>query len=364
LTDLEAALKLAGKPAGGGQSLVSAATPRISGLAVADIGRTFSQQEALERLGMADDPFAQRIFARCGVEHRFLALLEEHGEATLQGRTAPSEDHLFKLAVRAVDALGVDLREIDVIVSASLYSLAGPTLAHRLVEHYGMAPATDKYHVVGVGCASAVPLVRLVAGTLGGQPGRKGLIVAAETMSGLLTAARADDERAKVIGSAIFGDGCAAAIIESGVDAGGPAVVASTVHQLPGTLDVVHMECSDDDSYLYLARDLPDLAAAGLDQLVDDFLEPLGLTRYAIDHWLIHPGGRRIVECMQAALGLGDEDVRVSYEVLAAHGNIGTPSIFYVLDEAVRRRAPAPGDRGLMITVGPGVTVGLMLLVF
>jgi predicted naringenin-chalcone synthase len=28
------------------------------------------------------------------------------------------------------------------------------------------------------------------------------------------------------------------------------------------------------------------------------------------------------------------------------------------------RRAPASGDRGLMITIGPGITVGLMLLVF
>jgi predicted naringenin-chalcone synthase len=50
--------------------------------------------------------------------------------------------------------------------------------------------------------------------------------------------------------------------------------------------------------------------------------------------------------------------------VLASYGNIGTPSIFYVLDETLSRRAPARGDRGLMITVGPGVTVGLMLVVF
>ena len=65
------------------------------------------------------------------------------------------------------------LREIGVVVSASLYSLGGPTLAHRLVEHYAMAPATDKYHVVGVGCASAVPLVRLTAQTLSAHPGAR-----------------------------------------------------------------------------------------------------------------------------------------------------------------------------------------------
>lgn len=347
-----------------GRPLVRAATPRISGLAHADPARSFSQQEALDALGMTDDPFAQRIFASCGVQRRHLKLLEEHVGQTLQGRSAASEAQMFELAVAAVDRLGVDPRELDTIVSASLYSLGGPTLAHRLVEHYAMDPATDKYHVVGVGCASAVPLVRLLARSLGDREGSRGLIVAAESMSGLLSQAAPDDPRAKIIGSAIFGDGCAAAIVERGAQASGPAVVASTVHQLAGTLDVVHMALADDDSHLHLARELPDLASAGLERLVDDFLAPLGLTRYAIDHWLLHPGGRRILECMQAALGLGDEDVRISYDLLASHGNIGTPSIFYVLEETISRRAPAPGDRGLMVTIGPGVTVGLMALVF
>lgn len=353
---------------GGKQSpdrpLVRSTTPRISRLILADPKRSFSQQEVLDALGMADDPFAQRIFASCGVKHRHLTLLADHAEETLQGRSAVSEEHLFELAVQAVDQLDVDLDEIDTIVSASLYSLGGPTLAHRLVEHYELRPSTDKYHVVGVGCASAVPLVRLVSRSLHDRPGSKGLIVAAESMSGLLTQAAPDDPRAKVIGAAIFGDGCAAAIVESGADVPGPAIVASTVHQIPGTLDAVHMAVTSEDSHLSLTRELPALAGAGLDTLVDDFLAPLGLTRYAIDHWLIHPGGRRIIDSVQTALGLPDEEVQISHDTLASHGNVGTPSIFYVLNETVARRAPASGDRGLMVTVGPGITVGLMLLVF
>jgi predicted naringenin-chalcone synthase len=348
----------------GDSPLVHPATPHISRLTHADPARSFSQQEVLDALGMAEDPFAQRIFASCGVTRRHLTALEDQGGQTLQGRTAASEAQLFELAVSAVDQLGVDPRELDVVVSASLYSLGGPTIAHRLVEHYEMDPATDKYHVVGIGCASAVPLVRLVARTLPEHEGSRGLIVAAESMSGLLSQAAPDDPRAKVIGSAIFGDGCSAAIVEQGEQAAGPAVVASTVHQLAGTLEIVHMALADDDSHLHLARELPDLASAGLDRLVDDFLAPLGLTRYAIDHWMIHPGGRRILRCVQGVLGLPDDEVAISYEVLADHGNIGTPSIFYVLEETMRRRSPAAGDRGLMITIGPGITLGLMLLVF
>ena len=61
---------------------------------------------------------------------------------------------------------------------------------------------------------------------------------------------------------------------------------------------------------------------------------------------------------------LTHEQLEISYDVLATRGNVGTPSIFYVLSETTKRRRPGRGDRGLMVTVSPGVTVGLMLLVF
>jgi alkylresorcinol/alkylpyrone synthase len=124
------------------------------------------------------------------------------------------------------------------------------------------------------------------------------------------------------------------------------------------------MELSDADSFLHLDRELPDLAAAGIGPLVDDFLAPLGLTRAQIDHWVIHPGGRRILECVAEALSLTREQLAVSYDVLATRGNVGTPSILYVLNETLERRRPGPGERALLITVGPGVTVGLLLLAF
>jgi 3,5-dihydroxyphenylacetyl-CoA synthase len=342
-----------------------AGRPCISRLALADPETSFSQEDVLGLLGLSGDEFAQRIFSRCGVERRQLKLTDELLATTVQGRTLAIEEQLFEYAVKAVDELEIDPSEIGVVVSATLYSLGGPTLAHRLVDHYAMNPATDKYHVVGVGCASAVPLVRLVSQALGEHPGKKGLVVAAESMTGILMGAGADDPRSKTVGSSIFGDGCAAALIEAGDGVPtplGPAIVASKVHQIGGTLGAVRMQLASDDSFLHLIRELPDVAGAGLGELVDDFLRTVDLTRGSIDHWLVHPGGRRIIESVQEALDLSREDVAVSYEVLAEHGNVGTPSIFYVMKRVLDRYEPQAGDRGLMVTVGPGVTVGLMLL--
>jgi alkylresorcinol/alkylpyrone synthase len=335
---------------------------RIAGLAVSDSPEVLSQQEVLDRLGLAGDEFAERIFARCGVDRRHLELSEEFLGLTLQGRTAQVEMQLLDHSIRAIDKLELDPRELGTVISSSLYSLGCPTLAHRLVDHYEMDPATDKYHITGVGCASAVPLMKLASQAMREHPDRPALVVAAESMSGILMGATDDDPRAKTVGSAIFGDGCAVALLSADPHADGPLILDSQVHQIAGTLGAVELECSDADSHLHLARELPDLAGAGLGGVVDRFLARNRLQREQIDHWIVHPGGRRIVENVESALGLEQAQTELSWRVLSEHGNVGTPSIMYVLRDTIEQRDPDPGQRGLAVTVGPGVTVGLMLL--
>jgi alkylresorcinol/alkylpyrone synthase len=336
--------------------------PRIAGVTVSDPGSSFTQTEVLSRLGLAGDEFAERIFARCGVTRRNLDLSDEFLADTLQGRAARIEQTLLEHSIRAVDALGVDAREVGTVLSASLYSLGCPSLAHRLLEHYEMDPTTDKYHITGVGCASAVPLMRLATQALRTHPDRPALIVAAESMSGILMRATPADPRAKTVGSAIFGDGCAAALISNDPRSQGPAILASQVHQIPDSLGAVSLALSHEDSHLHLERELPDLAGAGLPEVVARFLGANGLRHAAIDHWIVHPGGRRIIENVGSALALSDEQLASSWDALAAHGNVGTPSILYVLKDVMEHSKPGAGERGLMVTIGPGVTVGLMLL--
>ena len=337
---------------------------RLLGLAVATPSSPFTQDELLDLLGLTDDPFATTVFSRSGVDTRRLTVSEASVARTLQARTATTEDELFGLAVQAIDQLAIDPREIGVVVTGTYYSLGGPTLAHRIVDHYGLDPATDKYHLVGVGCASAVPLFRLALGCLRDWPERKALVVAGESISGFLTGAAPGDDKVKVVGSALFGDGCAAALLDDGGDdqAPGPRIVATAVHQVPETLDYVRFRVTGNDSHLDISRELPALAESSAAGLVESFLGEQGLAMADIDHWLMHPGGRGIVEALQRALGLTNEQVAPSVGVLSEFGNVGTPSGLFVLAKTLAERRPAVGDRALMLTIGPGVTVGLMLL--
>lgn len=338
---------------------------RIAGLALAQPPRTYTQEQALQLLQLDGDEFARRIFASCGVKRRQLDLNPYWLATTLQGRAEAVEELLLQRSLEAIERLGIeDRRAIGTLVTSTLFSLGCPTLAHRLIEAAGLHADTDKYHVLGVGCASAVPLVRLAAKGLASDPSRRALVVAAESMSGMLVQALPGDSKSKTVGSAIFGDGCAALLLDAGDGASGPELLASAVHQIPDSLHAVELSLAPEDSYLGLVRELPDVAAAHLARLLDSFLARHRLTRGDIEHWVVHPGGRRILESAQEALSLDDEQVAVSYDVLAEHGNVGTPSIFYVLARTLEQRAPSVGETGLLLTIGPGVTVGLMLVRF
>jgi alkylresorcinol/alkylpyrone synthase len=313
-------------------------------------------------LGLTGNEFAESIFSRCGVERRQFAITPELLSSSLQSRVEYSEDHLLGMALDAIGELDYEPGDIGTVITANYYSLGGPTLAHRLINELGLSPSTDKYHVLGVGCASAVPLFKLASQALLEKPESRALVIGAESITGFLTTVAPEDERTKIVGSALFGDGCAAALLTRDASAAGPALLAAQVHQIEDSLGSVRFCVSANDSFMHMGRELPTIAREGSGELVDDFLAERGLTRDRIDHWMIHPGGRGIIEGVEEGLGLSPEQIQVSYDVLADHGNMGTPSSFYVLKGVAERNDPKPGELGLMLTIGPGVTVGLMLL--
>ena len=93
-------------------------------------------------------------------------------------------------------------------------------------------------------------------------------------------------------------------------------------------------------------------------------LEP-GLSREAITRWILHPGGRRIIEVMSERLGLREEDLAPTEAVLSEHGNMSSVTVLFVLDEILRgTRRPRAGERGVMGAFGPGFGAEFALIEF
>ena len=98
--------------------------------------------------------------------------------------------------------------------------------------------------------------------------------------------------------------------------------------------------------------------------MVQGFLRRRGLERQDIARWILHPGGRRIIEVMAEQLGLHNGDLAPTEAVLSEHGNMSSVTVLFVLDEILRRHRPRPGERGVLGAFGPGFGAELALLEF
>jgi predicted naringenin-chalcone synthase len=84
---------------------------------------------------------------------------------------------------------------------------------------------------------------------------------------------------------------------------------------------------------------------------------------------MLHTGGRGVVDGVEARLGLREEKLAATREVMRQYGNTRSSSIFLVMDE-MRTRSAEQGlstageglEWGMVIAFGPGLTLETMLL--
>jgi predicted naringenin-chalcone synthase len=78
----------------------------------------------------------------------------------------------------------------------------------------------------------------------------------------------------------------------------------------------------------------------------------------------VHPVGPSVLEAIQGRLELSEEQMAPSWEVLREHGNCSSATVLLILDQLLRSGRTRPGDWGVMMAFGPGLTLETCLLRF
>jgi predicted naringenin-chalcone synthase len=97
---------------------------------------------------------------------------------------------------------------------------------------------------------------------------------------------------------------------------------------------------------------------------VKRLLEPHGLRTSDIAHWGVHPGGPKIIDFIGERLDLPQTALRPSLEILNTWGNCSSPTVLLILDHIMRDVRPAPGEYGVFMAFGPGLTMESALIRF
>jgi alkylresorcinol/alkylpyrone synthase len=313
------------------------------------------------------------VYASAGVKTRASVIPIE--EVFRPGDFETQNDHYraivrnagIELARRALGSAGLEPQEISLVVSVSCTGFMIPAVDAYVADALGMGPRLVRLPITETGCAGGVVALARAADYLTAHPREAALVLALELSS--LTFQPWDRSATNVVSMAIFGDGGAAAVLV------GPehprahgAALARLTHAesvfFPKTTHLMGFHLRNQGFQIILDRGLAPFVRRQIVRAVEGFLAPLGLGLADIARWILHPGGRRIIEVMTEQLGLGPEDLSPTEAVLSEHGNMSSVTVLFVLDEIVRRHRPRAGTRGLLGAFGPGFGAELALLEF
>lgn len=309
---------------------------------------------------------ALSLLAGSAVDRRrsVLPIDELFGERRGVARTAELYRlHVSDLARRAAaEALArarLDGRDVDLLITTSCTGFAIPSFDVDLVAELGLRPDVRRLPVAALGCAGGAAALAHAAYFTRARRGSVALVVAAELCT--LNLQRDDPSPANLVSTALFGDGAAAAVV-AGRAPRGLRIVASQSHLFPGTARAMGFDIDERGFHIVLSREVPEIITSQVRRPLHEMLREHGLAPRDLSFFILHPGGRRILDELEAALGLGPEDTAAARRVLRENGNLSSATVLFVLHEHLAHAPPKVGSYGLLAAFGPGLAADFSLL--
>src|SRR5690606_375589 len=174
--------------------------------------------------------------------------------------------------------------------------------------------------------------------------------------------------RTSVVNS-LFGDGSAAVAVRAPENtheedpATGPALLRFSSCIVPEAIDAMRYEWDDSHGKysFYLDPEVPYMVGSHAEVAFERLVEGTGLRRSDISHWVVHAGGKKVVDSVRVNLGLTRNDVRHTTGVLRDHGNLSSGSFLFSYERLTSEGRVVPGEFGVFMTMGPGSTIEMAL---
>lgn len=320
--------------------------------------------------GAVRDGAIERLFARVGVDERYLALpveryralrgLGERNDAWIEIATDLGES-----VVRALlEDAGLDASDISLLATTTVTGIAVPSLDARLMNRLPFRPSLKRMPLFGLGCLGGAAGLARVADYLRGAPTEAALLLSVELCS--LTFQPHDGSVANIVSTGLFGDGAAAVLLVGAEHplasrGRGPRVLDTRSAFFPNTERVMGWDVIDTGFRVVLSNQVADVVARHVPAAVDALLAEHGLDRGDVSAWVVHPGGPKVIDAITRSLELDESALEPTRRCLRRVGNLSSSSVLFLLDE--RRRTP-PGDEtwGVLMAMGPAFCAEIVLL--
>ncbi len=271
-----------------------------------------------------------------------------------------AKDLFTRLARNLVENTeGFSASDVTHVVTVSCTGFFAPGPDYHVVRALGLPGSTQRYHVGFMGCYAAFQALRMAHAFCRSDPEAVVLVLSVELCTLHLQFSEDTDE---LIAGAVFADGGAGALVSARDPAPGrlrPAMELETFHTAlteEGEEDMA-WTIGDQGFRMRLSTYVPEIIQANLSPVLAGLLERCGVTASELDHFAVHPGGRAILDKVEATLGMAAGGLAASRHILQEFGNMSSATILFVLNTLLEGGGVRAGDRILAMAFGPGLTI-------
>lgn len=308
---------------------------------------------------------ALKIFENAGVERRYSVMdadqmfarlsFEERNNIYAQKSIELAENAL-KNALAKADWKAQD---IDFLITVSCTGIMIPSVDAYLINFLEMRQDIVRLPVTEMGCAAGVSGIIYANNFLKANTGKRAAVIAVE--SPMATFQVDDFSMVNIVSAAIFGDGAACVLLSSDEADDGPEVVAAEMYHFFDAEKMMGFQLKNSGLHMVLDQSVPEEIETHFPKIVHPFLEKNNTKIEEIEHLIFHPGGRKIVQTMEKLFGPFKKNIDDTKEVLSLYGNMSSATILYVLERFMDKNI-SKGDKGMMLSFGPGFSAQSVLL--
>ncbi|MDB5021299.1 MAG: type polyketide synthase [Pedobacter sp.] len=308
----------------------------------------------------------KKIFENAGVDKRysFMSPEEVFTNTSFEQRNRIYMREGIRLGTKCLeDALlkaNWQPKDIDFLITVSCTGIMIPSLDAYLINKLNLRQDVVRLPVTEMGCAAGVSGIIYAKNFLKANPGKRAAVVAIESPTA--TFQLDDYSMANIVSAAIFGDGAACVLLSSSDSDEGPEIVAEEMYHFYDAEEMMGFDLTDSGLKMVLDIKVPSAIEEHFPEIIHPFLAKQGLTIQDVDHLIFHPGGKKIIQVVEELFGSLGKNIADTKEVLRLYGNMSSATVLYVLERIMENNNPIKGERGLMLSFGPGFSAQRILL--
>jgi predicted naringenin-chalcone synthase len=349
----------------------ASSAPRVLSIATTNPGQAYTNDQLIELFDVNDSKLV-RLFRNSRISQRYLELPQASPNGRIEAESSAELAAKHKRGAvaagveatrRALETAGLRPEDLDYIACVTSTGFLCPGLSAYVAKELGLRPDVHRLDVVGMGCSAGLNGMQPLVNYCRLNPSRHALLLCVEICSASYVF---DGTIRTAVVNSLFGDGAVAAIFgPRGESAAvGPEVLDFCSHVITDHIDAMRFDHVDGKYSFYLDRDIPYVIGANVKYPIEALLSRNNLRIRDIAHWIIHSGGRKVIDSIKFNLGLSSHALRHTESVLAEMGNVSSGSFLFSHRRLLEEQVTAPGDYTVMMTMGPGASIECCLARF